>query len=294
MQESDIRIECRDGFQLAATLFAPAVASVPGPVLVIAPALGVPRRFYAAYARFMAAQGIATLTFDYRGSGDSTHGPRRGRDIGMQDWGQQDIDAMLAWALRERKAQRLFLVGHSAGGQLPGLAASSEKLDAMVMIAASAPHLRHYPLRSWLLFGLTWYVLGPLLSLGRDQFPTKRTGLGSTGVAAGVVAQWARWARSRDYMFDSAHGLDTARYAKLKMPMLSYCFADDTYATPAAMDALLGHYSATQVDRRIVPRTAGGAIGHFGYFRERFRDTLWRDTADWLMNTIPKKVAAHG
>jgi predicted alpha/beta hydrolase len=24
------------------------------------------------------------------------------------------------------------------------------------------------------------------------------------------------------------------------------------------------------------------AIGHFGFFRERFRDSLWREAADWL------------
>jgi len=24
------------------------------------------------------------------------------------------------------------------------------------------------------------------------------------------------------------------------------------------------------------------SIGHFGFFRERFRDSLWRETADWL------------
>jgi len=26
----------------------------------------------------------------------------------------------------------------------------------------------------------------------------------------------------------------------------------------------------------------GGGIRHFGFFRERFRDTLWRDAVDWL------------
>jgi predicted alpha/beta hydrolase len=24
------------------------------------------------------------------------------------------------------------------------------------------------------------------------------------------------------------------------------------------------------------------SVGHFGFFRERFRDSLWRETADWL------------
>jgi predicted alpha/beta hydrolase len=35
--------------------------------------------------------------------------------------------------------------------------------------------------------------------------------------------------------------------------------------------------------RRIAPREVGvGSIGHFGFFRERFRDSLWREAADWL------------
>jgi len=32
-----------------------------------------------------------------------------------------------------------------------------------------------------------------------------------------------------------------------------------------------------------VPRELGvKSIGHFGFFRERFRDSLWREAADWL------------
>jgi predicted alpha/beta hydrolase len=26
------------------------------------------------------------------------------------------------------------------------------------------------------------------------------------------------------------------------------------------------------------------SIGHFGFFRERFRDSLWREAADWLLS----------
>jgi predicted alpha/beta hydrolase len=291
MQETEIRIECTDRQVLAASLFEAGPA--PGPVLVVAPALGVPRRFYGAFARFMAAQGMAVLTFDYRGSGGSAEGPVRGCDMRMQDWGERDLEAVLGWALHRYPGRRLCLVGHSAGGQLPGLAPLSERLDAMVLVAASAPHLRHYPLRSWPLLGLTWYLLGPLLSLGRDDFPTRRTGLGSTRVAAGVVAQWARWARSHDYLFDAAHALDTGRYARLALPVLSFCFEDDGYATPAAVDALLCHYPAARIARRVLPRAASGVIGHFGYFRERCRDTLWRETADWLLSAGESREAAH-
>jgi predicted alpha/beta hydrolase len=200
----------------------------------------------------------------------------------MADWGRLDIEAVLAWAGRELKPKKLFLVGHSAGAQLPGLAGTSEKLDGMVLVAGSAPHLRHYPPKSWPLFALTWYALGPLLSWRRDDFPARQTGLGSTRVPAGVVAQWSRWARTRDYMFDARHGIDTARYRRLAMPVLSYCFADDSYATPAAVDALLAHYSAARIERRIVPRPPRGAFGHFGFFREQQAGALWRESADWL------------
>jgi len=35
-----------------------------------------------------------------------------------------------------------------------------------------------------------------------------------------------------------------------------------------------------------MPRELGAErIGHFGFFREQFRDTLWRDAADWLEST---------
>lgn len=278
MHTQALSITCADAYPLAATLFRTEESRV---AVVIAPALGVPQRFYAAYAGFLARQGFSTLTFDYRGSGESADGPVRGRDMCMADWGRLDIEAALDWMRRELNPAKLFLVGHSAGAQLPGLAASSESLSGLILVAGSAPHLRHYPAQSWPMLLLTWYLLGPLLSCGRDEFPTRRTGLGTTRVAAGVVREWSRWARSRDYLFDAAHGLDTRRYARLALPILSYCFTDDGYATPAATEALLAHYAAARVERRIVPRPAQGAIGHFGFFRES-SDSLWRESAEWL------------
>lgn len=276
-------LECADGYPLSASLFKPDPADgAAGKTIVIAPALGVPARFYAAYAEYLAGRGFTVLSFDYRGSGRSVNGPVRGRDIAMSDWGQLDIEAALAHAREGLRAKRLFLVGHSAGAQLPGLAPSSKYLDGMIAVAGSAPHLRHYPLKTWPLFALTWYLLGPLLSWRRDDFPARQTGLGSTPVATGVVAQWCRWARSRDYLFDAKHGLDTHRYAKLRLPVLSYGFADDGYATEPAINALLVHYPIADIEQRIVPRSGNGTIGHFGFFRDRQKESLWRQSAEWL------------
>jgi predicted alpha/beta hydrolase len=35
---------------------------------------------------------------------------------------------------------------------------------------------------------------------------------------------------------------------------------------------------------KVEPEKYGGPIGHFGFFRERFRESLWWQAADWLAN----------
>ena len=279
MEDRTISLRCADGIRLTGTLYGSEKA---GRGLLVAGALGVPRRFYATFAQYMAAAGWLVLTLDYRGSGDSLQGLPPGRQLRMQKWGEQDIEAGLRCLRDERSVKTLALLGHSAGAQLPGLAPASRWLDALVLVAGTAPHLRHYPWRSRPMLALVWYGLAPLLSWRRDHFPTRATGLGTTPVAAGVVAQWARWARSRNYLFDTRHGIDTRGYGRLRLPLLSCGFADDSYASQAAIEALLRHYSAAAIERRWVPAPAHEPIGHFGYFRQRQAGTLWQDTRDWL------------
>ncbi len=50
------------------------------------------------------------------------------------------------------------------------------------------------------------------------------------------------------------------------------------------VESLLTFYpNAEQAHRHVALREAGAeSIGHFGFFRPRFRDSLWRDAADWL------------
>ena len=61
-------------------------ASEPWATLVVAGAMGVRQDFYEPYARFLAANGIHTLTFDYRGMGFSRRGGLRGFDIDVSGW----------------------------------------------------------------------------------------------------------------------------------------------------------------------------------------------------------------
>lgn len=269
-------IATADGLTLQATVFGePATARAS---VVIASALGVQRRFYRAFAHALAARGFAVWTFDYRAIGDSPAAPTGPPH--MRDWAL-DIDAVIEAAAAAAPGRKLLLVGHSCGGQLPGLAPGSEKLAGAVLVAATAPRADLYPLAHRIGLGLLWNVLIPWLSRGRDYLPARLMGPASSQFPAGVTREWARWARSRDYLFDPAHGLETSRYARLRLPILSLAFDDDRYAPPRAIEALLRHYPAAQIERRVLRAAdTGGALGHFGFFRPR--PGLWDATLDWM------------
>src|SRR5438477_6895561 len=121
----DVAFDAEDGFRLAGTLFAPAgraAGAARGQAVVVNSAMGVPRRYYAPFARFLAASGFHVLTYDYRGIGESRRGPVGEVRARLSDWGEKDFVAALDWASREVGGTRALVVGHSVGGQIVGLA----------------------------------------------------------------------------------------------------------------------------------------------------------------------------
>jgi len=279
---TEVRVACADGFELPATVFAP---ESPRAVLVIAAAMGVPRRYYAKFAADMAARGIAAVTFDYRGIGDAAATLKDPAGTTFQDWGRLDLDAVLAQAYARFPGTPVYLAGHSAGAQIVGLTPQSEKLAGLVFVAGPRPHVSQ-DRGSYRIFStLWWYVLVPLGSLFA-WFPARRLGFSSVDVPSGVTREWGRWARSPRYLFSPQFGIDTSRYPKLQLPILAFSFSDDLYTPKASAEALLSEYPAAKVTRREVrPADVGArAIGHLGYFREALRDTLWSETAQWILS----------
>jgi len=286
MQTSEQKWRCADGVEIPATLHEPDRASA---VLVVAAAMGVPRRYYGKFAADMAARGIATVTFDYRGIGEAASGLPDPRGTTFQDWGRRDLHTVLGQVYARFPDLPVFLAGHSAGAQIVGMTELSERLKGLVFVAGPRPHVSQ-DRGSYRIFStLWWYVLVPLGSLGR-WFPARRLGFSSVDVPAGVTAEWGRWARSKRYLFSPEHGIDTSRYARLRQPLLAFSFSDDLYTPPASAEALLSEYPNARVTRRPVrPADVGArAIGHLGFFREALRDTLWAETAAWIAATAAR------
>ena len=282
MVSENITIKCPDGISLCATVFSP--ENPPLASVVFASALGVPRQFYRAFAAYLADNGIAALTFDYRGVGDSFPANGDVSRLQMADWGKLDINAVLAEAGARFKTSPLFLLGHSCGGQLFGLAPHSKQLAGVILVSAQLANWRLWPLPSKLGMLLLWHVLIPVLCTGRTIFPARKLGLSSVDVPSSIVAQWARWARQPQYLFAGKFDLNRQHYNELSCPVLAYTFDDDGYAPLTAAEALLARLPNAIIDLEKVRASELnlGKIGHFGYFKEKAGNALWPRTLAWL------------
>lgn len=286
--DTALRIPALDGFELAATLYEPSPEAAPvndRSVVVVNSATAVRRGYYDGYARHLTAEGYTVLTYDYRGIGGSR--PRRlaGFRARMRQWGEQDLAGVLAWVADHLRPQRLLAVGHSVGGQIVGFAAGNERIDALMMVGSQSGWWGHWPTPSRYRIALNWYVLIPAVTRVYGYLPG-RFGT-KEDLPAGVAREWARWGRRRSYLMESEEL--RPGFQRLRCPLLAYSFTDDHYAPRPAVEGLLDLYSEADVfHRHLAPRDVGTqAIGHFGFFRDQFRETLWRDSVAWLRKVGP-------
>jgi predicted alpha/beta hydrolase len=273
--ETTIQIDCADGRRLAASLFGePRVSS---PAVVVAGATGVCRGLYRRFAEFLATRGAAVVTFDYRGVGGSRQGSLRRDAACLSDWGRLDLSAVLAWARGALQPPALYVVAHSVGGQLLPLVARSERIEAVVYVAAQEVYWGNWPLPLGLAFLALCHAVMPGLVHATGFLPARMLRLGED-LPPGVGLEWARWARTRDYLQRAPF------FDRLACPALAYDFADDALAPRRAVDRLLASQPRLVVRRRhLSPRDLALArVGHFGFFRRDLSESLWRESSDWL------------
>lgn len=275
-----VTVTAPDGYRLKAHRFDP--ETVPKGSVVIAAAMAVPQSFYAEFAAWLAGQGYAVWTFDYRGTGESRQGPMRGAPGDLTDWLAKDYEALLKCAAAALPQLPLFAIGHSFGGQCVPLVPSRGLLSGLVNIAVGSGAMRHNTPSIRRVAPLLWYLLVPLLCPLFGYFPGARIGL-IGDVPSGAMRQWRRWCLSPDYILGGEPGARQA-YASARFPVLGLTFADDEMVLESGCRLLHEAYAQGIVDYRVIEPGQLGMqrIGHSGFFRARSRDTLWPVVVDWM------------
>lgn len=281
-----IRFLADDGYELHGTLHGDAANAKTA--VLLAPAMGVPQRFYADFAQWLAAQGHAVLCFDYRGIGASRPASQaaslRGFEADVSTWAERDTAAALAFLTAQiSPATPLHWIGHSLGGQIVGLVPGHERVASIVTVGCGSGYWLQNAWKLRLYVWWLWFVICPIVMPLAGYFPGKR--LKKIGdLPRGVMTQWRRWCLHRDYLMSEGGARWRERYAAIRAPLLSLSFTDDEYMSAANTASIHGFYSGSaKTMMRIAPRDIGERrIGHFGFFRKRFEATLWPRVGHWL------------
>lgn len=279
----EITFAASDSFPLAGTLFR---GDGDGPLALISSAAAVPRGIYARFAEHLVAErGFrAALTYDYRGVAGSRIPRGWKARPSMADWAEKDMAAAVDRLESVAPGHAMVGVGQSFGGQGLGLCGRANRFDRYMMVAVMSGHWA-YTAEPYKVFA-SMNLVGVPLALLTGRVPGW-IGLGQT-LPGTVFRQWARWGRSPDYFFADTKMDAARRFAEVRTPILSIGVEDDVWGTPKAQEAILKAYVNAPVERmRVSPAAAGQPIGHLGFFRPAFRETLWRPAIDWLADNRP-------
>ena len=266
-------LQVNGAVSLALRVYEPAGAARAS--VVIGGAMGVRQSFYEAFARWMAQQGFRVTTFDYRGHGDSLHGAMRDVNADLFDWAQ-DYEAVISAAKAALPMQPLYLLGHSLGAQLPGLLRKPGQVDGLLSVAAGSGYWRDNAPKLRRVVPYFWWVLVPLATRLCGYFPgraLKKVG----NLPSGVILQWRRWCLHPAYSVGAEGAAVAQSYGAVRFPVLALSMADDELMTLRGTHNLVNLYANTE--RRVESISPAELkvrrIGHFGFFRDQFRQSLW-------------------
>ena len=92
------------------------------------------------------------------------------------------------------------------------------------------------------------------------------------------MAQWRRWCLNRDYAVGVGGEPVRQQFAAVKTPIVSFSFTDDEFMSEKTTASIHNFFiNAQRKITRLSPSDIGAKrIGHFGFFRHRFCNSLWQ------------------
>ncbi len=270
----DVTFRAAGGARLVGRLYRP--GAPPRAAIVLHGATGVPQRFYAAFAAWLAAEGHACLTYDYRDFGASASGPVRRARATMVDWGLRDQPAAQAKLEALVPGVPVWVIGHSLGGLMMPFHEGAGRVARLVTVASGPVHVHDHPLHAQPFVRAFWSPPVRALTAMLGHLPGRLLRIGPD-LPAGVYADWRRWCTSRGfYLGDVGRSLPMPDWNAFAGDMKVVAVADDAMVPPAAVWRLMQHYPEA-VKRQLTLRPADfgmARIGHVGVLGSGAR-ALW-------------------
>lgn len=287
LNPEQVELKCSDGVSLVGHFWAHKGNSRLG-VVIVNPATGVVAGYYHPYAAFLTEWGFDVLTYDYRGIGLSRPARMRGCRFRWRDWGEQDFDAALKLVESRCADVPIFVVGHSFGGVIPGLAAGGGHVFRMLTVGAQYAYWRDYQKSRRLHLFLKWHVVMPIVTALYGYFPGKRFGW-LEDLPAGVANEWSSQRSRFELIYPLREREDVLRrFKNVTASILAITVADDELGTQCAVSRTLSYYRSSRREQVVLDPSDLGeeTTGHFGLFNSRHASGFWIDTVMWLRDGI--------
>jgi predicted alpha/beta hydrolase len=244
-------------------------------------------------ARFLVARGWRTVTFDFRGHGESGEGAAGGATWSYDDLVRYDLPAVVDAARARAKKLPVVVVGHSLGGHVALAAQGTGRIaaDAIACIAANIWLHAHEPSTP------RWIVKRAVMSgidavcRKRGYFPARALRIGSDDEAAAYFAGAFRSARTGRWQSDDGHDDYLASLARVTAPVFQLASAGDRLNChpDCAARFLAACGGETRFDRIARADDGGTPPGHMEIVTTERATSAWGRMESWMRDvTRPK------
>lgn len=242
---------------------------------------GFKKEYYLPFCEYLTEQGFAAITYDYRGTCGSAPADMSRCNYDYWEYGTQDMPAVLNSLEARYPGTDLLIFGHSVGGQKAGLMPNFRKVKGLVSVASGAGYLPNmrppYRYKTWFFF----HIFTPLSIALTGYVKAKPFGI-MENLPGRVTQQWADFCGVPEYFFKPkfyGKSFPQGHFHELTYPVHVFCVTDDPLATQANVENFWKHVHSTSgiTFGSLDPHRDGGgqAIDHAGFFRKKFRDSLW-------------------
>ena len=284
---SSVRFLALDAYPLGGTIFAPQGSTQPKLVAVLNSGGGIRAHRYRHFAAWLAEHGIAVLTYDYRGIGESHPPNLRQLAATVEDWTEYDVGGAIAKMIELYPNAELFGFSHSIGALLFGGAPNASQITKFVFVSPHTGFVGDYALSYRVPMRVMWHHVMPTLTRIFGYFPGKALRLGED-LPAGVALGWANRLRP-DLTSDTSSARATIllqRAKNLAGDVLVVSIPGDVFATPAGVNRLLGNYPKLRVTEGPVFPPSAVARGHFSFFKPGAESTWWPAVLHWMTKQV--------
>ncbi|OQY00595.1 MAG: hypothetical protein B6I20_08535 [Bacteroidetes bacterium 4572_117] len=251
------------------------------PVIVIMPALGVKAEYYGPFAMALKNKGYIAISVDLRGNGKSSVKSVKKRNFGYHEMLSFDWPAILEKVNKHFPENKIYLLGHSLGGQLNVLYASqySQLISGLILVASCSVHYKGWSFPHNLGV-LAATQLARLLVKVLGYFPGKKIGFAGTE-AKNVILDWAYNARTGRYKVLKSV-IDFERdIQKIKLPVFAISFQADKLAPQKAVQGLISKMNIATVNHK---HYNGTDLDHFNWVKDN--NFVVSEIVKWLNKNL--------